>query len=172
MEHAELINKWANDPGLNYYDDDRPEPSEPIPLEKTRTALRRMIDADGEGIIRFAIHRLDNGMCIGICMIALIDRHNRRCNLGISIGERDQWGQGFGREAVMAMVNHCFRDMNMNRIGAEVYAYNERSLRLFEGLGFLREGLIRQAVWKRGAFADSVILGLLRSDWLAEGQRE
>ncbi|HSL93678.1 MAG TPA: GNAT family N-acetyltransferase, partial [Bacillota bacterium] len=82
MEHLEAMNKWANDPDLNYYDDDRPEPTQPVALEKTAAMLRRIVDSRDEGIIRFAIHKQEDHAFIGICMIALIDRHNRRCNLG------------------------------------------------------------------------------------------
>ena len=166
MEHAEAMNKWANDLDLNYYDDDRPEPPEPVALEKTVSMLRRIVESTDKGIIRFAIHKQEDDAFIGICMIALIDRHNRRCNLGISIGETSQWGKGYGRESVLAMVEHCFGSLNMNRIGVEVYAYNDRSLSMFARLGFVTEGRIRQAVWKRGEFADSVIMGLLQTEWL------
>lgn len=165
MQHLEVMNKWANDAELNYYDDDRPFPAEPVSLETTRAMLRRIVDSSDCGIVRFAIHRQEDDSCIGLCMIALIDRYNKRCNIGISIGEKDQWGSGYGREALQALVEHSFGPLGMNRIGAEVYDYNERSLRLFTGIGFVREGLIRQAVYKRGQFADSVILGLLKTEW-------
>lgn len=167
MDHLPVMNRWANDAELNYYDDDGPLPPEGIPLEATGDMLRGLVAAYDRSIIRFAIHNGNDDSCIGLCMIALIDRHNKRCNIGISIGEKDQWGLGYGREALRALVEHSFGALGMNRIGAEVYAYNERSLRLFSSIGFVREGLIRQAVCKRGEYADSVILGLLKSDHLA-----
>lgn len=171
MQHLEVMNKWANDAELNYYDDDRPSPAEPVSLDTTRAMLRRIVDSNDSGIIRFAIHKSEDDAFIGICMIALIDRYNKRCNIGISIGEKDQWGRGFGREAVRALLEHSFRDLGMNRVGAEIYSHNQRSLRLFAGEGFSEEGRIRQAVWKRGEYVDSVLMGLLREDWLRMGRQ-
>lgn len=171
MSQTEAMNRWANDPELSYLDDDGPEPVEPVPLERTRAGLRRAVESADDSIIRFAIHKREDDAFIGICMIALIDRYNKRCNIGISIGEKYQWGRGYGREAVRALLEHCFRDLGMNRVGAEIYSHNQRSLRLFAGDGFSEEGRIRQAVWKRGEYVDSVLMGLLREDWLKMGRQ-
>ena len=48
---------------------------------------------------------------------------------------------------------------------AEIYAFNERSRKLFESLGFKHEGTLRQNVWKNGGFYDDTIYGLLRDEW-------
>ena len=53
----------------------------------------------------------------------------------------------------------------MNRIGVEIYSFNERSIKLFESLGFVREGVIREQVYKKGKFSDEYIYGLLRQEW-------
>ena len=162
---AERMNKWRNDAELNYYDDEGPELLEKVPLERTQRYLERITHSEDDSIIRFAIHLKEGDSLIGTCMIALIDHYNRSCKLGISIGEKGEWGKGYGREAVSALIRICFNELNLNRIGAEIYAFNLRSLRLFQNAGFVREGVTRQAVFKRGCFEDAVQLGLLKREW-------
>ena len=116
------------------------------------------------------MHRIEKitNAFIGFGMIAFIDRYNRSCKLGILIGRRGDWGKGYAREALQAVIAYCFQELKMNRIGAEVYAINERSIRLFEGLGFQREGVVREAVLKDGAFVDELVYGLLCRKWLQQ----
>lgn len=165
LENAEKMNKWANDPELAYYDDDEPERTEPLPVERTRRYLERITTEEDEGIIRFGIHKREDDSLIGLCMIAFIDRYNKNCKIGISIGEKSEWGKGFGSEVIAEIVRYCFEDLDMNRIGAEIYAFNQRSMKLFEGAGFKREGIIRELVYKKGRFEDEYIYGILRSEW-------
>ena len=54
----------------------------------------------------------------------------------------------------------------MNRIGAEVYEFNARSIRLFESHGFRREGVRRQYIFKDGVFKDEFLYSLVREDWM------
>lgn len=114
--------------------------------------------------IRYAIRKKDGGELIGYGIVAHIDRYNRRCRLSVVIGEKREWGKGFASEALRAAIDYSFAALGMNRIGAEIYAVNERSIRLFERLGFKREGVIRESVLKNGVFVDEYIYGLLRRD--------
>jgi RimJ/RimL family protein N-acetyltransferase len=170
MDNVEKINQWSNDPELLYFNDDAPDDRPPRTLEDTRKLLEeKLIPPRPDGSIeRYAIHRRDNGALIGSGDIAFIDRYNRRCSLGIEIGEKSEWGKGFGRETLSAVIHYCFTTLNMNRIGAEAWAFNERSIRMLEALGFKREGVVRQYLLKNGAFFDEYQYGLLREEWIAQ----
>jgi RimJ/RimL family protein N-acetyltransferase len=172
LDNAEKVNAWDNDPEIRYYSDDNPEDRARDSIEDTRHRLECMSHAPADGhIIHYAIHRRESQDLIGFGMIACVDPHNRRCKLGIVVGDKSQWGRGLGREALTAVIEHCFSALGMNRIGAEVYAINGRSVRLFEGLGFRREGVIRQVVLKRGRFEDEYVYGLLAQEWRARHMR-
>jgi len=168
LDNAEEVNAWDNDPQIRYLSDDDPEDRASERIEDTRHRLECMLQAPSDRrIIHYAIHLRQNHELIGYGMIAAIDPHNRRCKLGIVIGDKSQWGRGLAREALSAVIDYCFASLAMHRIGAEIYAFNERSLRLFEGLGFQREGVLRQAVWKRGRWENEVVYGLLAEEWQA-----
>ncbi|MCU0607585.1 MAG: GNAT family N-acetyltransferase [Candidatus Edwardsbacteria bacterium] len=160
---AELLNRWAADPVLCHYGDDCP--ADPETIEQTRAYVEKVIAGADDSIRRWAVRRITDDRLIGYCMAAFIDRHNRRCKAGLTIGDQESWGLGYGREVLDALVRHCFEDLGLNRIGAEIFAFNERSIRLFEGAGFRREGTVRQSVLKDGRYRDEHLYGLLREEW-------
>jgi RimJ/RimL family protein N-acetyltransferase len=165
MADAGAMNKWGADPELCHFSDDTPAPAKPEPIDATRQHLESIISRQDNNILRWGIRRLEGDRLIGYCMIAFIDRHNLKCRVGMAIGEKTEWGQGYGREVLEALVGHCFKVLGMNRIGAEIYSFNVRSIRLFEGAGFRQEGTIRQSVTKNGRYEDEYIYGLLRQEW-------
>lgn len=164
---AERMNRWENDAELLRLSDNQPDGREPESLEETRARIERAMNAEEDTtIIRYAIRKRESDELIGYGIIAHIDRHNRQCRLSVVIGEKREWGNGFAGEALRATIEHAFTALGMNRIGAEIYAFNERSIRLFERLGFKREGTVRESVLKDGKFADEYVYGLLRREWL------
>ena len=167
--HANLewLNTLFNDADENYFDGDEPPMDSPQTLEETDRILYRILNRPADAdIIDYAVHRRDDGSLIGCGMIALINRYNRRCNLGISMGcDKSNWGRGYGRETLQAVIGYCFNELKMNRIEAEIYEFNARSIRLFERLGFRREGVRREYVYKDGVFKDEYLYGLLKKDW-------
>ncbi|MBI2385549.1 MAG: GNAT family N-acetyltransferase [Elusimicrobia bacterium] len=163
---AEKMNRWENDAELLDLSDDQPDDRESESLEATRANIERAMRAPADaGIIRYAIRKRDSGEFIGYGIIAHVDRYNRRCRLSVVIGEKREWGKGFASEALRAAIDYSFTTLGMNRIGAEIYAVNERSIRLFERLGFKREGAVRESVLKNGVFVDEYVYGLLRREW-------
>jgi RimJ/RimL family protein N-acetyltransferase len=161
------LNATFNDPDEGYYNGDEPPKERPETLEETRKILDRILnrppDAD---IIDYAIHKKDTDELIGCGMIALINRYNRRCSLGISLGwNKENWGKGYAGETLQAIVSYCFTELELNRIEAEIYEFNDRSIRLFERYGFQREGKRRQYIFKEGVLKDEYIFSLLYEDW-------
>lgn len=101
-------------------------------------------------------------------MIAYIDKFNKKCKLGLTIGDKNEWGKGYGKEVVESLVNYCFTDLGLNRIVAEIFSINERSIKIFEDLGFKREGTLRNSVLKNGQYVDEYIYARLNSDYCGE----
>ena len=75
------------------------------------------------------------------------------------------WGKGIMREALEAIIEYGFVEMDLNRITLLVISSNERSLRLVRRLGFLQEGVMRESAFFDGRFIDDVLFSLLKSEW-------
>lgn len=80
------------------------------------------------------------------------------------------WGKGLMHQAVAAVLQWAFRQGQIDRVHAFVRVDNERSQRLLERSGFVREGCLRSYRVCRGQPHDFYIYGLLRSDWAAAQQ--
>lgn len=162
---AERMNAWENDPELLRFNDGEPPGRPPVALAETRAWLAGVIAAPDEAFLRYAIRPRGGGAPLGYGIVAFIDRWNRSCRLSVTIGERGAWRRGYAREALVAVIGHCFDELRMNRIGAEIHRFNERSIRLFRSLGFTEEGAAREAVRTGDGFADELLFGLLEREW-------
>lgn len=102
---------------------------------------------------------------IGIVALDKIDWINRWAELGIAIGEKAYWNQGYGTETVQAMVALAFTLLNLNRVQLEVLEFNHRARKAYEKVGFRLEGRRRQARYLGGRYHDSLVMAVLREEW-------
>jgi len=107
------------------------------------------------------------GVHIGNVGLHRIDWKNRNAELGIAIGERSYWNQGYGTDAIRTLLGLAFREMNLHRVFLRVDADNARGIRCYEKAGFRREGVLREAVFKEGAYHDQYIMSILQSEFEA-----
>ena len=101
---------------------------------------------------------------LGTCTLCSVDLDNKRAELGIAI-RSSEWGQGYAREALDVLIQFAFEKLGLNRLEADVDPNNARSLALFEGLGFQREGYLRERWQIAGGVQDTVLMGLLSREW-------
>jgi len=77
----------------------------------------------------------------------------------------DFWSKGVMSEALSAVINYGFNEMDLHRIEGLPIAKNEPSKRLLLKLGFKLEGTFRERIFFRGKYEDQLILGLIRTEW-------
>lgn len=118
--------------------------------------------------VRCAICLEKNGQVIGT--VYLLDIHwiYRRASLGIMIGDKQHQGKGYGKKAMELILNHAFRDLNLNRIEIKVVESNTSAIGFYEKLGFEEEGRLREAVYRDGTYQDQILMSLLKTDYNEE----
>jgi ribosomal-protein-alanine N-acetyltransferase len=116
----------------------------------------------GEQLDLLVVHR-DDGP-IGITGLSEFSMRDRRCMVGTWFG-KPWWGTGANRESKAVMAHLAFEVLGMNRLGSYSNPDNLRSTRALEGVGFVREGVLR--AWHRHGdrYLDVNVFGMLRSDW-------
>jgi [ribosomal protein S5]-alanine N-acetyltransferase len=102
-----------------------------------------------------------DGKHIGNAMYYNIDNVRREAEIGITIGEREYWGQGYGTDAVQTLVRHIVGVTGFRRVYLKTLEWNTRAQRAFEKAGFQRCGRSR-----RGGNA-FVVMEFL-SEWLPD----
>jgi RimJ/RimL family protein N-acetyltransferase len=160
----EPLLRWENDAEIQRLSDGA---IRTFSREEVAAKLERWMRRSDD-IVHLAIGLAGHAQPIGYLHLALIERAQRRCRLGIVIGEKDRWGRGYGHRAVAQAADYAFDVLDLDRITAEVLADNPRSVRLFESVGFVREGAMREYARRGGGErVDELIFGLLRRDWVA-----
>ena len=114
------------------------------------------------GEYQFAIETLTDRRFIGKCGFTRVNWKNRLAELAILIGEKDYRGKGYGADAIEILCRFGFDEMNLHKIKAVVFSFNEAALRCYEKCGFEREGLLKQEMYREGAYHDVVVLGRIK----------
>ncbi len=97
-----------------------------------------------------------------------VDWKNSSAEVGIFIGNKKFWNQGYGSEAMQLLVNTGFNRLNLNRIYLNVFATNPRAIHTYEKVGFVHEGRFRQDIFLNGRYVDVLMMSILRSEWQNE----
>ncbi|MGD2145008.1 MAG: GNAT family protein [Anaerolineae bacterium] len=109
------------------------------------------------------------GTRIGNVSLFDINWKDRSAELGITIGDSAYWSQGYGSDAVRTMLGVAFRQMNLHRVYLRVHEDNARGIGCYEKSGFRHEGTLRKSVFREGTYYDAHIMGILRSEFDANG---
>jgi RimJ/RimL family protein N-acetyltransferase len=121
-------------------------------------------------VFRFSVETL-NGEWVGTLNTHSI---NRRCGTfmyGLAILPAHR-RKGYASEAIRLVLRYYFHERRYQKVNAEVYSFNEPSIRLHEALGFTLEGRLRRMVYTEGAYHDALIYGMTREEFdqkMAEG---
>jgi RimJ/RimL family protein N-acetyltransferase len=103
---------------------------------------------------------------IGLIVVRTDRPEARSVELSLLV-DADHWGQGFGMDMMQTILEACFADWGMHRIGVRVEEGNARALVLYRRLGFTEEGRLRQAAFRDGRHADVLLFGQLAVEWAA-----
>lgn len=104
------------------------------------------------------------GKAVGNINVFQCEKRNGTFKYGVGI-KKGYWGQGYATEAIMMVLTYYFRELRYQKVNVHIYAFNERSIRLHEKLGFKKEGVLRRMVYTQGQFHDEVHLGLTSEEF-------
>lgn len=156
---GEFIIKWRNDREiLNHLFSYRG-----ITLNEHKNWFEKYLKSKDR--IEFIIIKKADNKKIGTVGLSNIDYRNQKAEYGILIGEKEEWGKGYAREASVVIIDYGFKELNLQKISLKVFLDNLNALNLYEQLGFVNEGVLRREVFKNGKFKDVVVMSILRDEW-------
>lgn len=107
----------------------------------------------------------EDATIVGEMVLMDLDPPNISCALRLWItGATDR---GIGTAALTLALDWAFRTVELHRVSLDVFEHNPRAIHVYEKLGFVREGTMREALWQDGRWIDSLGMGILRREWLA-----
>lgn len=155
---------WVNDPevtrwlALRY----------PIGREAEREILARLTRANGYGDAAFAVEDRATGEHLGTISLFDAKPESRVAELGIFLGAKDRWGEGFGYDALVTLLRFGFWEMNLRRVELSVLDGNTRAKALYERVGFEEAGRRPGHWYKHGAPLDDFVMSISREAFEAK----
>jgi RimJ/RimL family protein N-acetyltransferase len=116
----------------------------------------------------FTIVERQNGCAIGRCLLFALDSINRSAMIGIFIGEKSFWGQGYANEATRLLLDYSFNLLNLHSVMLGVFSFNQRAIRSYQKLGFQMIGRRREARLIGGRPYDVIFMDMLESEFRAQ----
>lgn len=157
LADAERFVVWFNDPEVNKFLHRRS-----MTFEQEKEWINSLPKNQQE--FNLAIDTSD-GVHIGSVGLRNIDEVYHYADFGIMIGDKNYWNKGLGSEATNLILSHGFEQLHLHRIELDVYEYNERAIKVYERIGFIKEGVKREHVLWQGKFYDTILMGMLASEW-------
>ncbi len=160
---AGLFARWMQDSEYGQMLDS--EPPRLFSPEQVQKWLEKHLKDNQHDTFLFLIHSLTDDRPIGFVELDGVQWTHRNTFLGIAIGERELWNQGYGTDAMRVILRYGFTELNLHRVSLNVFEYNARALRVYEKLGFVEEGRLREFVQREGRRWDFIFMGILRDEW-------
>jgi len=145
----------ANDPRVSRY-------MGPLPYPYTREDGAQFLDAQASAVeptCMWAIE-VDGEAVGGIGVVARPGIRRRTGELGYWLGHA-HWSKGVASEAIAAVVPVAFERLALLRVAATVFSANLASMRVLEKNGFIREGVLKNAIVKTDEIWDEIIYARL-----------
>ena len=121
-----------------------------------------MEQADDHNGFTFGI--VCEGVLAGVIGQHYLDSSNRRTELGYWLDAGHQ-GRGIVTRAAARLTGYAFSDQDCNRVILQCAVGNTRSRAVAERLGFVPEGVLREAEWLYDHYVDLVVYSMLKTEW-------
>jgi RimJ/RimL family protein N-acetyltransferase len=137
----------------------------PFSLAQEERWFENMLEQTArQEIVVMCIETLD-GTAIGNIGLHAINWKDRSAGMGISIGEKAYWNQGYGTDAVCTLLGLALGEMNLHRVSLRVDADNPRAVRCYEKAGFRLDGTLRDNVFREGHYIDQHVMSILQPEY-------
>ena len=106
-----------------------------------------------------------NDCLVGVCGLHYINWCIRSAEASVMIAP-DFSGKGIATDAIKILVDYAFGECNLNKVFCEILSINTASLKVFERVGFKKDGVLRDNFFVDGKYFDSYLLSVLKSEWV------
>ncbi|WP_096154171.1 GNAT family N-acetyltransferase [Bacillus sp. FJAT-45066] len=133
-------------------------------FEETKEFVEKVI-LNSNSSKSYIIEMKEDNFIIGVTSLINIDTKNRNAECIIDIGEKEYWGKGYGTEALKILLDYAFLELNLHRVLLRVFSLNERAIHIYKKLGFVKEGVVRESLYRNGKWHDIITMGILKKEY-------
>lgn len=159
LKNKHDIFAYRSDAGANKYQNFIPKSVEEV--EEFISKNPKEINIPGSWF-QLVIEVKETGIVIGDIGLHFID--DQQAELGITLN-KEYHGKGFAKEALTAVIDYLFNELNKHRITASIDPENTASIKLFERIGFRKEAHHVNSIFHNGKWTDDAVYAMLKIEW-------
>lgn len=124
--------------------------------------LRKYLESveANDSMLFWAIHLIDSGKHIGNIKIDPVNNRHGLGEYGIMMGDSDEWGKGYAKEASLVVIDYCFNKVGLRKITLGVIEQNIAAVKLYKKIGFQVEGIYKKHGIYDGEYRDVLRMAL------------
>ncbi|MBB4936626.1 RimJ/RimL family protein N-acetyltransferase [Streptosporangium album] len=158
---AESLWRWNSDPEvMRWMNDGYPQTLAQV-VERCEGRATNSYDN-----VLLGIETLDEGRLIGLVRLGDTQPEIGNAELDIYIGEKEFWGKGYATDATREICRYGFDKMRLHSITLWAVAENTGAIRVYEKVGFVKDGRRRDAFRRDGEWHDMFLMTLLEGELL------
>lgn len=119
-------------------------------------------EIENDDFCLFVIKQKDNDDNVGFVLINLDNKSNKFELRRFAITKKNM---GYGKEVIDALLKFAFEELNLNRFWLDVYPDNLIGIKLYEGVGMHKDGVLRQNYKSERGYLDQIIYSMLKSEY-------
>lgn len=155
-----LLREWRNRPEYRRYFREYRE----LNVDHQKEWFEKTVLGDPRTVM-FSIVELQTNRLLGVCGLCYIDWINQSADFSIYIGIDNTYiDRIYAPDASKTLIKFGFEELNLHRLWAEIYDFDEPKKQMFAVLNFTLDGKLRQTHWSEGAWHDSIFYSLLKTD--------
>ena len=155
-----LLVKWRNQDLVSFFS------SSPLTLESHLQWYEQVV-TDATQHFYVIVRTQPNGTfdCIGSIGLKDSNLIHRRAEYGRFLIAPFYRGEGYGRLALLSLLDIAFGTLDLNRVYGYILASSRRGLTVALSAGFLIEGTFHQHVYKDDKYFDVISVGITVDTW-------
>lgn len=159
-----MVHVWESDPEVVRY---KSNDVQTLPMAKEYVErVCRLARTEPRRVYELALVTFEDAQIVGKVGLRQDEQDPRLAEVWFTL-RRDAQGHGYAKEAMEELLRFGFEVLKLHRAYADCDPRNRASATLLERLGFRREGHLVQNVFLKGEWCDSLVFGLLASEWRA-----
>ncbi|MFX1309671.1 MAG: GNAT family N-acetyltransferase [Promethearchaeota archaeon] len=159
-DHINLYAAWMNNPKIRKY--------ARYELPQTIEEVKKLFEPKKEAVkteIFFEIWHNKDEKPIGYAGLIRIQWFTRNAHIFYLI-DPNYWGKNLGTEAGKLVIDYAYKELNLHKITARMFAPNKSSLRVAEKIGLKHEITLKKEVYIDGEHIDVLEYAIFKDDWM------
>jgi len=102
---------------------------------------------------------------IGVTGLTYIDWKNRNSEISIYLSTKNWQTKSEAKEVINLILEYGFEELNLHRLYVEIFSLMEENIKLFSKLKFIKEGELREKIWRQNRWWNTIIFSKLASEY-------